>query len=107
LKAVPPAAYSKEKALAVADNYLTIGSQGGDPARSGGWTAATFGDLMKPLNVDVLGADGVGAWREPFFRPLANHQAALITQRNISASDIKAIAALWTETGEAIKAAAY
>lgn len=107
LQAVPAASYSKEKVIAVADNYLTIGSQGSDPARSGGWTAATFGDRMKALNVEALGIDGVGAWREPFFRPLATYQAKLISERGISESDIQKIAAMWTETGEAIKAAAY
>jgi hypothetical protein len=107
MQKIPAGAYSKEKAIAIANAYLTVGSQGADPARNQGWTALTFDDKTKALKYDALGAEGVAAWRDPFFRPLADYQAKLIADRKIDVTNLAAVAAVWTETGEAIKAGAY
>lgn len=107
LKSMPTGVYDKAKALDIADNYITVGSQGSDPARSGGWTLATFGSETKRLNADTLGSEGVAAWGTPFFLPAAKMIAKLSTDRGIGDRDIQKMAALWTEFGEALKAAAY
>lgn len=106
LKAVPAAQYSKAKALAIADNYLSIGSQGGDPARNSGWDLQAFTTRTKELNQQTLSTAEIAAWSPAFFKPLAEAQAKLFAERGLTTTDKAGLSKIWTETGEAIKAGA-
>lgn len=104
LKAVPN--LDKMKALAIADNYSTIGSQGSDPARSQGWDLNSFVTKTKELNRGSLSTEELASWAAPFFRPLAEKQSQIFQERMLKTTDREAVAKLWIETGEAIRKAA-
>lgn len=105
MKDVPGPNYSRDFAMQISRNYATVAAQGSDPARSRGWTVATFTQKTKELN-NKLDRVRLTAWATTFFRPLSKHQAALFQQRGLKTSDTKAIAKLWEETATAIKKAA-
>lgn len=106
IKAIPASSYSKTKMIMVADNYATIGSQGSDTGKQGTWNLAAFVQKTKELNYATLTTDEIAAWGETFFRPLATYQAKYVNDRKIKDTDRAAIAQLWSETAEAIRAAA-
>lgn len=106
MKALPPGAYSKTIAQKLAMNYLSVGSQGSDPARNGGWNLESFRVKTKELNTNTLTTAEIAAWT-PFLKSLAEYQAKQFAARGLTVNDVAKIAALWTESGEAINAAAY
>lgn len=105
LKAIPASAYSKTKALGVADNYDAIAAQA--VATSTLPNLAAFSAAMKERNLATLGIDGVNSWRDPFFVPLANYQAKLAQERGVTATNVRELAKIYTETATAIRAAAF
>lgn len=100
------AGISKADLGIIADNYLSVGSQGGDPARSTGWDLSAFTAKTKELNLQNIGVDKLSSWNLKFFQPLATWQSDTFKSRSLTVKDREKIADLWTETGEAIKAAA-
>ncbi len=103
LKAVPAANYTKEKAIAIADNYASTAAQA---VATSGWNLAAFVGATKNLNQQKLSVDDISAWATPFFNPLAQYQQKLFTERNLTTSDTAGIAKIWKETADAIRAAA-
>lgn len=99
------AGISKTDLSIIADNYLSVGSQGGDPARSTGWDLSAFTAKTKELNLQNIGVDKIASWNKAFFTPLATWQSETFKDRKLTTKDREKIAELWTETGEAIKTA--
>lgn len=90
----------------IGDNYLSIGSQGGDPARSMGWDLQAFTTNTKNMHLGTIGVDKLSGYKGKFFDQLAVYQSDLFKQRGLKVTDREQIAKLWTETGNAIKNAA-
>lgn len=101
LKATPT--YNKEKALAIAECFASIGGQGSDPARSMGWDLQAFSTNTKELIKGALTTEEIAAWNAPFFKPLATKQSQLFQERGLKTTSREEIAKLWKETAQAIK----
>lgn len=108
LQAMPAGAYKKEIVVAIGDSYLSVGSQGSDPARNQGWSLDAFRTKTRDLNREAIEANGgeILQW-DGFMRNLAQYQADLYAQRGLTTTSVAKIAELWTETGNALKAGAY
>lgn len=106
LKALPAGHYIKARALGIADNYQAVASEA--VAVQGTYDILAFSQKTKDKNWATLGNDGVLAWKDAFFQPLATYQSNLATQRGIDIyKDEAGLAKIWTETANAIKAAAF
>lgn len=95
---------TKADVAIIADNFLSIGSQGGDPARSEGWDLATFVAKTKELHIQNVGVDKLAGYNK-LLTNIAKWQSDEAGTRMITRTDRAKLAALWTETGEAIKTA--
>jgi len=108
LKAVPAKYYSKKKALEVSQNYESVASQGGDPARSKGWTVKDFVEQTKFGNTSTISDPTErAAWTEAFFKPLALYQEKLLADAKVATTDTAGIAEIWGQTATAIKKGAF
>lgn len=103
MKAIPPANYSKEKAIKIAENYKSIGAAMAATNDYPNLKAAM--DAVKIKNREALAVEDIQAWGDKFFNPLSVYQAKLFNERNLSTTDKNGIAKIFNETGTAIKVA--
>jgi hypothetical protein len=104
LKAIPTAAYNKQKVIGVADNYSSVAAQA---VATTGWNLSTFAEQTKLKNYQTLTTDEVAAWATPFFQPLFQYQSKLFSDRKLTTTDVPGIAQLWKDTADAIRKAAF
>lgn len=105
LKAVPSANYSKEKALAIADNYAAVAAQA--VATQDRWNLEAFVNATKERNRNSLSTEDILAWGPTFFNPLAKYQSDLFNSQGLNVNDKAGIAKIWVQTADAIRAAAF
>lgn len=105
LQAVPAASYKREKILMVADNYdAVVAKESGVPGTYPDLNA--FTTALKALNTRDLTITEIAAYTEPFFRPLAQYQSKLFSDRGLTVRDIPGLKKLYQDTAEAIRTGA-
>jgi len=108
LKAVPASAYTKAKALGIADNYAAVAAQA--VATQDLYDVLAFSTQTKTKNSETVGGatELVNNWTPALFRPLAIYQDALAKERKIDIyRDEAGLAQIWRETAEALRKAAF
>jgi len=105
LKDIPPASYSKDLALAIADNYSSVASQA---VATSGWDLNAFVSHTKALNTAKLSdPQKLQDWLNHFFVPLAQYQQTQFDARHLQPTDTAGLAQLWRDKAAAIKGAAF